>query len=116
MSSTRTHILLALALFVAAIGAGCQNSATPSSQSMAPTQKALVISGGNSGGTVVLLPNADNTDVEMLSTSGTPMCDQCRQDAIKYFQTGQITPKCSVCGATRTPVNYTPPAATAGHN
>jgi Zn finger protein HypA/HybF involved in hydrogenase expression len=40
----------------------------------------------------------------MLSTSGAEVCSQCREDAIKYFQTGQIETKCPKCGATRTPV------------
>jgi hypothetical protein len=106
----RTCSVLFLGLLIAAIGAGCQNSSKPSGELLVPTQRALVISGGQSGSTVVYIPTVDNSGVQMLSTSGTAVvCAQCRADAIKYFQTGVLVPKCPVCGALRTPVNYVPP-------
>ena len=110
MSSPRSRSVFFLGLLIAALGAGCQNSSNPSGELLVPTQRALVISGGNGGSTVVYIPTADNSGVEMLSTSrAAPICAQCRADAIKYFQTGVLVPKCPVCGATRTPVNYVPP-------
>jgi hypothetical protein len=109
MSLPRTPSVLFVGLLIAALGAGCQNSSKPSEELLVPTQRALVISGGNSGSTVVYIPTADKSGVQMLSSSGTAaMCAQCRADAIKYFQTGVLVAKCPVCGATRTPVNYVP--------
>ena len=110
MSLPRTRSFLFIGLLIAAIGAGCQNSSKLSGELLVPTQRALVISGGQGGSTVVYIPTADNSDVQMLSTSGAAaICAQCRADAIKYFQTGVLVPKCAVCGALRTPVNYVPP-------
>lgn len=83
---------------------GCQNSSAPAGSAMATPQKAIVISGGNAGNVVVVLPSSDPNNPVMLSTSGAEVCSQCREDAIKYFQTGQIETKCPKCGATRTPV------------
>jgi hypothetical protein len=110
MSLPRIRSVLCLCLLIATIGVGCQSSSSPSGELLVPTQRALVISGGQGGSTVVYIPTADNSNVQMLSTSGTaPICAQCRADAIKYFQTGVLVPKCAVCGAIRTPVNYVPP-------
>ena len=106
----RTRSVLFIGLLIAAIGAGCQNSSKPSGELLVPTQRALVISGGQGGTTVIYIPTADNTDVQMLSTSSTAaICAQCRADAIRYFQTGVLVPKCAACGAIRTPVSYVPP-------
>jgi ribosomal protein L37AE/L43A len=112
MSFARMLCTVTVGFLMMAIVGGC--ASTSGSASTAMPQKAIVVTGGNSGGTAIFIPNADNTDVEMMSTTGEPMCPQCRADAIKYFQTGVLVPKCSMCGATRTPVSTYPP--TFSHN
>jgi len=97
--SFATATLLALFSLV-----GCQNSSAPMGSTMASPQKAIVISGANAGSYVVVIPSSDPNNPVMLSTAGAEMCSQCKEDAIKYFQTGQIETKCPKCGATRTPV------------
>jgi len=108
-------------LLVLSLGVGCKSGGEPSSSgtTMTSPQKAIVISGGNGGGTRIFFPSQDGKSMETLSTEGTAECAQCRADAEHYFLTGEMAPKCSMCGATRTPVtNYTNynTLKTLGHN
>ena len=106
------HFRLAAALCVACaltIVAGCQSSNTGASANTAPTCAVLVT---GQGSTVVYLPTSDG-GVERLASADVPKCAQCEADAKHYFLTGELTPKCSTCGAMRTPLttNY----ASVGH-
>jgi len=106
-------------LLVLSLSVGCKSGGEPSSSTMTSPQKAIVISGGNGGGTRIFFPSQDGKSMETLSTEGTAECAQCRADAEHYFLTGEMAPKCSMCGATRTPVtNYTNynTLKTLGHN
>jgi ABC-type Fe3+-hydroxamate transport system substrate-binding protein len=103
--------VLALTLFT-----GCQMSASAGHPTASATPQKAVVATGN-GGTVIFLPSTGPEKVVMLSTSGnTKMCPQCEADAIKYFETGELTEKCSMCGAMRTGYSYTAPPTDVGHN
>ena len=103
--------VLALTLFT-----GCQMSASAGQPAVSATPQKAVVATGN-GGTVIFLPSTGPEKVVMLSTSGgAKVCPQCEADAIKYFETGELTEKCSMCGATRTAYSYTPPPTNVGHN
>ena len=80
---------------------GCQSGGAGAAAPAVPT-RAIVVTTGQ-GQSVVYIPTADG-GVERLASADMPACAQCEADAKQYFLTGQITPKCSVCGATRTPV------------
>jgi hypothetical protein len=99
---------------IALIGLGCQSANTPASQAMTTPQRAIVVSGGNGGSTVVFLQSGDPAHPAMLSTSGGTVCPECKAAAIKYFETGVLEQKCSLCGATRTVAMGVPPNY--GHN
>lgn len=62
-----------------------------------------VLSTGQGGTTVVYLSTAGG-GVERLASADVPNCPQCEADAKKYFETGVLVPKCSVCGATHIPL------------
>ncbi len=100
MTTVRIAVALCLMLGLAAL-TGCQGSMSMGNSSEMP-KTAVVISGGQSGGTVVFLPTSDPEKPMMLSTAGVDMCPDCKAAAIKYFQTGVLEPKCAKCGATRT--------------
>jgi hypothetical protein len=102
----RTYLSLAVVLVAGlAFTSGCQSMGGAPAASTAP-QKAVVITTGQ-GATVVYVPSADGKGVERLASSGdVGHCAQCEADVAKYFMTGELTPKCSVCGATRTAVTY----------
>jgi len=106
--------LSALVALIVLSGLGCQSSNTPPSQATASPQRAIILTGGNGGGTVVYLPSSDVANPIMLSTSGEAECPECKAAAVKYFTTGVLEPKCARCGATRTVVTGTPPNL--GHN
>jgi ABC-type Fe3+-hydroxamate transport system substrate-binding protein len=103
--------VLALTLFT-----GCQMSASAGQPAASATpQKAILVTGN--GGTEIFLPSTGPEKVVMLSTSGNAkVCPQCEADAIKYFETGELVEKCSMCGATRTAYTYTLPPTNVGHN
>lgn len=98
---------LALGLLMAV---GCQSTPTGSAPS-AMAQRAVVITGGQAGAVTVLIPNADNSDVEVLSADGkAAVCPDCKMAIQAYFRTGAaLTPKCATCGAIRTPVTLATP-------
>ena len=98
----RTSFFSAFLASIAVIGIGCQSSTTPAPQATASPGRAVIVSGGNGGSTTVFLPSNDPANPVMLSTSGEPVCPECRAAAIKYFTTGVLDPKCSHTGATRT--------------
>jgi len=102
--STKRLSFIAATVFAMLSVVGCQSSTAPAGTAMASPQKAIVISGGNAGNAVVILPSSDPNNPVMLSTAGAEVCSQCKEDAIKYFQTGMIETKCPKCGAIRTPV------------
>jgi len=101
MSAKRISFVAAPVLALLCL-VGCSSMSPSSSSAMATPQKAIVITGN--GGSVVVLPTSDPNNPVMLSTAGADICSQCKEDAIKYFQTGMIETKCPKCGATRTPV------------
>ena len=111
----RTFVFPFVALFVFG-GLGCQNSTTPTpaSKAMASPQRAVIVSGGNTGSLTVFLPSDDPQNPVMLSASGDPVCPECKAAAVRYFQTGVLDPKCSRTGATRTVATGVPPSY--GHN
>ena len=81
---------------------GCQVSGSAGETAATP-QRAILVTGGQSGATEIFLPSSGPDKVVMLSTSGdVKECPQCKADAEKYFETGVLVPKCSLCGATRT--------------
>jgi hypothetical protein len=84
--------------------AGCQSSAPMVSQPAATAQKAIVVSGGNTGSYTVFLPSAESNDPVILCSAGMSVCPECKAAAIKYFQTGVLDPKCSRTGATRSAI------------
>jgi ribosomal protein L37AE/L43A len=87
---------------------GCQMSGSAGTTAATP-QQAILISGGQSGATAIYLPSSGPDKVVMLSTSGdVKECPQCKADAEKYFETGVLVPKCSMCGATRTVLTLPP--------
>jgi hypothetical protein len=47
--------------------------------------------------------------VMVMQSSGAHACEQCKSDAAKFFSSGMLTEKCSVCGASRFATNH-------GHN
>jgi hypothetical protein len=105
MSFTRIPKLgIPVLLLMAAIG--CHGSDTTASTSMATPQKAVLITTGN-GTSYVVLPTTDGNGVQRLAADGTPApaCKQCEDDALAYFKTGVISPKCPTCGASRIPVH-----------
>jgi hypothetical protein len=79
---------------------GCQSGGMGSSASSAPT-KAVLVTG--QGSTTVFIPTSDG-GIERLASADTPKCAQCESDARHYFLTGELTPKCSACGAMRVPL------------
>ena len=105
MSSTRIlKLCIPVLLLMAAIG--CHGSNTTSPTAMATPQKAVLITTGN-GTSYVVLPTTEGSGVERLAADGTPApsCKQCEDDALAYFRTGVISPKCPICGASRIPVH-----------
>jgi hypothetical protein len=92
---------LPLAALMVGLIAGCQSSGTSASAPMAESQRAVVVSGGNGGGTAVFLPSSDPNNPTVLCDVNTPVCPECKAAAIKYFQTGVLEPKCSRTGAIR---------------
>src|SRR5689334_968814 len=110
--STLCCVLCAALLLM--IGNACQNMAASAPDVRHPV-RAIVISGGNGGSTTVYVEDAPD-HVEMLSSPGAKVCAQCRTDAMAYFKTGLLEPKCSECGGMRTPVIWTATPPTSGHN
>jgi len=87
------------------LAVGCTTSKPAAdAPSMVPT-KAIVITGGNGGATAVIIPGDKPGEVAVLASGDMKACAQCKADAIKYFQTGELVAKCPVCGATRTPLS-----------
>jgi len=95
---------------------GCQTGAKPAGDmaSAMPT-KALLVT-GNGGNTVVFIPGDKPGEVAVLASSDMPVCAQCNADAVKYFQTGELIPVCSVCGAKRTPLSVPSAVTSHAHN
>jgi hypothetical protein len=112
MRTNRISIVLAAALAFAF--AGCQSLQPAGTSQTLAARKAVVITGGNGGGTTIYLPSDDGKDVVLLSDGKSAACPDCKNDAIKYFQAGKLEPKCSSCGATRSVL--TQPQSSPGHN
>jgi hypothetical protein len=106
----RYSAILAVVVFAAMVGFGCQSSTPSMSPAMTSPQRAVVVSGGNSGSSfTVFLPSGDAANPTMLCASGQAECPECKAAAAKYFQTGVLDPKCSRTGATRSVVTGLPP-------
>jgi hypothetical protein len=103
MYLSRTYLVASAALALLLLS-GCQNSATPTPQASATPQRAIVVSGGNTGNYTVFLSSVDPNDPVILCSSGNTVCPECKAAAIKYFQTGVLDPKCSRTGANRYPI------------
>ena len=106
-------LLTMIGVLALTFATGCQMSASTGPTAAATPQKAILVTGN--GGTEIFLPSSGPEKVVMLSTSGTVKeCPQCEADAAKYFETGELVEKCSLCGATRTA--FTMPPTNVGHN
>lgn len=106
--------LIAIGLVVMLNVLACQSMQSGETAAIPSGQKAVLITGGNGGGTVIFLPSGDSNQVMMLSDGKTPMCADCKAAAIKYFQTGELEAKCPTCGAMRQA--FTLPPTGIGHN
>jgi hypothetical protein len=82
--------------------------------SAAPTRAVLIT--GNGGAVTVLIPGEKPGEVAVLASGEMTACAQCQADAAKYFATGELTEKCSVCGAKRIPLTAPSLAASHAHN
>jgi hypothetical protein len=106
-----------VAALVFSLLTGCQTA--PKSTAMdspgAMPTKALLVT-GNGGSTVVFIPGDKPGEVAVLASSDMPVCAQCNADAVKYFQTGELIPVCSVCGAKRTPLSVQSAVTSHAHN
>ena len=98
-----TYLVASAALGLLVLS-GCQNSAPATAQATATPQRAIVVSGGNTGTYTVFLSSVDPNDPVILCSAGTTVCPECKAAAIKYFQTGVLDPKCSRTGANRYPI------------
>lgn len=98
---TNSLYFVASAALALLFGLGCQSAAPMTAQSMAMPQRAIVVSGGNTGSYTVFLPSVEPNNPVMFCSAGTEMCPECKAAAIKYFQTGVLDPRCSRTGATR---------------
>ena len=106
MSAFRISFV-ASAVLALIVLAGCESStpsASSSSSTMPPAERAIAIS-TNTGTTTIFVPTADPEKPVMLCAAGAEVCPECKAAAIKYFQTGVLDPKCSRTGATRTVVS-----------
>ncbi len=101
---TKRNLSMSMAALMLLLMVGCQSAMSPSptADSMAVPQKAVVVVTGNGGAVTVFVPSADTANPVMLSTSGGEACPDCKAAAAKYFQTGVLDPKCAKCGGTRT--------------
>ena len=106
LRSTVSALFMASALLLAV---GCQSSGGGPSAS-APPHSAVVTTGN--GVTTIYLPTSDG-GVERLASAESPHCAQCDADIAAYFKGAALAPKCSSCGAIRTPVTV---ASGSGHN
>jgi hypothetical protein len=103
--SKPSRYLVASAALALLILSGCQNSGSSAPTATAtPSQRAIVVSGGNTGTYTVFLSSVDPNDPVVMCSSGQTVCPECKAAAIKYFQTGVLDPKCSRTGASRYPV------------
>jgi hypothetical protein len=102
---TQRNFLVASIAVALLLLSGCQNSAGTTPQASAtPPQRAIVVSGGNTGTYTVFLSSVDPNDPVVMCSAGTTVCPECKAAAIKYFQTGILDPKCSKTGATRSTI------------
>lgn len=95
-----TLISLAAALGTLLLVA-CSSSSPPPQQSAAVAPQDAVVSSIN-GNTTIFMRGSDPDEPIMMSTSGGPVCPECKAAAIKYFKTGVLDPHCTMTGATRT--------------
>jgi hypothetical protein len=95
---------------------GCQTSSKTAMDTASPTPTKALLVTGNGGSYTVFIPGEKPGDVAVLASSNMPVCAQCQADAVKYFTTGELVEKCSVCGAKRTPLNATAAVDSHAHN
>jgi hypothetical protein len=113
---SRFALALVGAMFLSLVS-GCQTAPKTAMDTASPMpSRALLVSGGNSGGMAVFIPGDKPGEVAILASSDTPACAQCNADAVKYFQTGELVAKCPVCGATRTPLSSPASISSHAHN
>ncbi len=103
MFMQRTGLVAAAALAMLIL-ASCQSSGPTTAQAMASPQRAIVVSGGNTGNYTVYLSSVDPNEPVVMCSAGNKVCPECKAAAIKYFQTGVLDPKCSLTGATRSAI------------
>ena len=105
-----SRLLTSTVLIMTVVFAGCTSSTAPTTQASMDPSKKIVVS-TNAGNVEVFVPTGDpDNPIIYCSTADGKVCPQCKADAIKYFKTGVLEPKCSVCGATRMAVPaYTGP-------
>lgn len=92
---------------------GCNGSKPAAETTMATPTKALLVT-GNGGAYTVFIPGEKPGEVAVLASGEMTACAQCNADAAKYFTTGELVEKCSVCGAKRTPLSS--PASISSHS
>jgi hypothetical protein len=112
MSASRLFLTVVTAMAMMAV-VGCQSSSSTPSAAMEPPGRAVVVS-GNTGSYTVFIPSADKMHADVLASSGTTVCPECKAAAEHYFLTGELIPKCKTTGCTRTAVMYVTPSVS--HN
>jgi hypothetical protein len=95
---------------------GCQSSSKTAMDTASPTPTKALLVTGNGGSYAVFIPGEKPGEVAVLASGDMTACAQCKADAIKYFTTGELVEKCSVCGAKRMPLISPDAVASHAHN
>ena len=109
MSMTR-FVFAATATLLIPLLVSCQSSSPADTQASVASHDAVVVNYPNGGGTVVFVRGANPDEPLCLCSPGTQVSQECRDGAVKYFQTGVLNPHCPLTGATWTVVNYPSPS------
>jgi len=97
-----------LTMAAAMLAAGCHSEApSATSTSMTPRQAVLITTGN--GTSTVYIPSSDSSGgvARLAGEKESPVCKQCAEDAAAYFNGSALSPKCPVCGASRSPLHAT---------
>jgi hypothetical protein len=87
---------------------GCHSEQPSAASASAAPQKAVLIETGNGMSTVYIPSTTSAGGVERLAgDKEAPVCKQCEADAAAYFSGSALSPKCPVCGASRSPLHAT---------
>jgi transposase-like protein len=95
-------------LCAAMLIAGCHSQEPSGTSASTAPQKAVLIETGNGMSTVYIPSSTSAGGVERLAGDKEgPVCKQCEADAAAYFSGSPLSPKCPVCGASRSPLHAT---------